>query len=130
MERTSRLVREVDRDDLVPKLKKVYEAIYGEEAPEDLRVVPCVLIRIARVDLGHTWAVVNSEGVGSPTSSSGTVSVHTESGRGWYCPLPIAPEQIKTLGPRVDFAEFVRTFGARLDSNWSIWDERMKGVAQ
>lgn len=71
-----------------------------------------------------SYGVVCTEGVGHTTKSNGLVKVPIVIGMGgWTQYVEIAPKVLLMClsGEQVDLADFVRGFGDRLESNFSIW---------
>lgn len=101
---------------------------------------------VTKVTTNHTWGVVEtpqglfalcSEGVGpddpitdeKPLRVEMWVRAYADKGEDTF--ISIFPEVASKLGPeelrgyatdeRVNLADFIRTFGARLDGNYSMW---------
>lgn len=90
--------------------------------PKDINPEPAVLALNAE---GDAFALINSEGVGG-FQSDGCLRAYYTIGR--YGAMihsvrvPVeAIEDIDTDHDQVDLADFIRTFGARLDNNHQIW---------
>jgi hypothetical protein len=70
-------------------------------------------------------AIVNHEGVGGVLGEDGAVPVYFRSGTRWEpIAIPLGAINEAITEKRVDLAEGVRTFGARLDSNHRRWFDR------
>lgn len=121
--RKSRLVPLVDTEALKPLLDQVAVAIYGESFI--FEVLPQVLVDVV-IDGLRDKAVICTEGVGHDVSGSNTLDIFCLEGGMSYraFSLPIQVERIPVKG-EVDFAEFVRKFGDRLESNWGLWERKM-----
>ena len=123
--RASRMVSQIDTEAITPLLKEVHRAIYGTDV-EDLYVLDQVLIEVLDDEGYPDHAVVMTEGVGHHTGPGNTLGIYCQAGRSVHLfALPLYVKRIPVKDDQVDFAEFVRTFGGRLDANWSMWEGRM-----
>jgi hypothetical protein len=73
---------------------------------------------LRRLD-GGAAVVLSYEGVGATTLRTGWVYLDTESHE-WQC-LPLGVVEDCRTGVNEDLADFIRTFGSRLDSNHYRW---------
>lgn len=131
--RTSRMVRLVDTEAVRPLLAGVYEALFGEPMPDNIEVERQVLVEALYEH--KDWqpyvdrATICTEGVGLYTDDLNCAQVWVRQGFRQFT-IPVYWERVP-LGDEVDFATFVRTFGSRLESNWSLWEYAMaKAVAK
>ena len=90
--------------------------------PSSIDPEPAVLALNAS---GDEFALINSEGVGS-WSDDGYLLVHYTIGHYGMVihsvKVPLSQiEDLDTEHDQVDLADFIRTFGARLDNNHQIW---------
>ena len=125
-QRVSRQVRLLDIDAAQPMLAAIYEAIYGE--PSRFSVMPQAIVAAWNPDAWGVGAVdvatICTEGVGEFLSDENTLGIWcTDKGRDFH--IPLALHRVPLTDDGVDFADFVRSFGARLESNWSLWEGRM-----
>lgn len=121
--RTSLLVSEVDTEALLPMLQDVVTAIYGEPST-NLEVDRQVLVDFVDKDGNLDQAVICTEGVGNDLEVNNTMLIFCREGFHQVL-IPIYVKRIPLKPEQVDFAEFVRTFGDRLESNWSLWHHRI-----
>jgi hypothetical protein len=120
--RKSRLVRAIDTEAVRPLLAAVYEALYGEPLDDRLKVDEQVLVvgwneSFDGVDIG----TVCNEGVGNWLTDSNCIEVWVMGGFQRFT-IPLGLNRIPLREEPVDLAESIRTFGARLESNWYQWD--------
>jgi hypothetical protein len=123
--RTSRMVPLIDTEAIKPLLQEVYLAIYGETI-DTLEIEPQVMVECVDDDDYLDHAVIITEGVGNLTSAGNTLPIYirTSPRSMTFSTIPIYWERIPLKG-EVDLAEFIRSFGARLDNNWSLWERRI-----
>lgn len=102
--------------------RKAYQAAYNE--PCDTLEVGYSQNMLFAVDRG-IGAVVNDEGVGAEFTDEDTVNVYYRLGISIF-PLAIPVDDINNAvtDERVDLADGIRTFGARLDANHATWFRR------
>jgi hypothetical protein len=90
--------------------------------PKDIYPEPSVLALNAQ---GSEFALINSEGVGSWSSDGYLLAHYTLGQYGGIIESVKVPftqlEDLDTEHDQVDLADFIRTFGARLDNNHQIW---------
>jgi hypothetical protein len=120
-ERTSRLVRSLDTEAARPLLAAVYEALYGEPLAESVTVDEQVLVvgwndSAKMVDV----ATVCTEGVGEWLTDGNCIEVWVSGGFRQFT-IPLGLNRIPVREEPVDLAGHVRSFGARLESNWYLW---------
>lgn len=128
-DRSPRMVRTIDREAALPLIRAAYEAIYGEPMSEKASVDRQVVTLAWNPD---AWgigaidvAIIGTEGVGEFSSEYLTLPVRVTEPRGHSFEVPLGVNRIPLADEPVDFAEHVRTFGSRLESNWSLWDRRI-----
>lgn len=125
--RKSRMVRVVDTEAALPLVAAVYEALYGEPLPKGSRVAEQAVVVAWNKD---AWggapdvAVIHTEGVGDWLSNQNTLNLWVQMGMSDGM-VPIGLNRVPLREERVDFAGHVRVFGDRLESNWSLWEQRM-----
>lgn len=102
---------------------------------------PLVIGRIdtKRVTAGVEWtcvpdrsfAVVGTEGVGWVSDMSGRIVVPMRQGWGGSNDVEISAQTLWSLrsGEQVDFADHVRVFGDRLETNHGIWHKRFTSAS-
>lgn len=117
----------LNHDALVSKVMRILEVSYGltEEELTSL-VVPEYLL----LDAGtHRLAVVRTEGVGTSTNDGAAVRVGVDLGGMYadYYQVELSPRVLRQLATSEerDLADWVRTFGARLDNNVASWQRWM-----
>jgi hypothetical protein len=120
--RTTRMVRAIDTEATLPLVSAVYEAVYGEPIQPNSRVEAQVFIVGENETCGTDVANVCTEGVGLWQTDEATIEVWCVSPHGHRFTIPLGIGRVPLLDDPVDFAEFVRVFGARLESNWRMWD--------
>jgi hypothetical protein len=130
MSRVSRLVRVVDTEAALPLVTKVYEALYGEDAPKGLRVERQAIIvgwneKEETTDVGS----VCTEGVGHWTRSDNTLGIWCGAGMHQFT-IPLGLDIVPLAADPIDFADHVRTFGSRLEVNWHLWERAAAGVTK
>ncbi|GAA1892088.1 hypothetical protein GCM10009715_42010 [Paeniglutamicibacter psychrophenolicus] len=113
----------LDKEILLTAAREVFTALHPDADAGQLSHGPLPQMLIA-VDRGN-GAVVNGEGVGSIANEDGSVDVHFSYGFTWL-PIGLALDQINKAATdkRIDLAEGIRTFGARLDANHRQWFRR------
>lgn len=118
----------LDPEALLELGRAAYVATYGEAAdPAILRNAP--LPQMLAHDAEGTVSVINGEGVGCTATAEGTVGVYFDNGGTWFA-LDLAVEDVlHSTGEQtpIDLADGIRTFGARLDANFSNWRYRLLG---
>lgn len=105
-------------------LLKAGRAKYAEQCPEaDASLLtnaplPQMLIPVNRGEV----AIVNGEGVGNIADENGNIEVWFAKGF-QYVPLELSLEEVAgtVTDEKIDLADGIRTFGARLDSNHYTW---------
>ena len=78
-------------------------------------------------------ATICSEGVGWKMSEIGelTIQIYNSDGFISYVDAPaVFVIGALTSGTEVELADFIRTFGARLDNNFHIWKNQIEGIPQ
>lgn len=122
------MVTLVDAEATRPLMAKVYEAIYGEPLPDGVRVDRQVIVSAAYEAKGYEpsldHATICTEGVGLFTDDLDAAKVWMTLGHRQFT-LPLHHRRV-VRGEEVDFAEFVRVFGSRLESNWAQWERLMQ----
>lgn len=121
-ERTSRMVRAVDTEAALPLVAAVYEALYGEPLGEKVVVSEQVLV-VGWNDIAGMVdvATVCTEGVGEWLTDGNCIEVWVQGGFRQFS-IPLGLNRIPMRDEPVDLAKSVRTFGARLESNWYLWE--------
>ena len=126
-DRKSRMVRVVDTEAALPLVAAVYEALYGEPLPKGSRVAEQAVVVAWNKD---AWggapdvAVIHTEGVGDWLTGQNTLNLWVQMGMSEGM-VPIGLNRVPLRDEPVDFAEHVRRFGDRLESNWSLWERHM-----
>lgn len=128
---TGYMGRKLNEAGLNERVKAVLQATYGEDLDvSNVEAMPLLMIGLADKD---NWgdaglAFINTEGVGSMVEDYNLVQVYYyTNGWGQLNSIGIGRNvlvKLATEGPE-DIAEWVRSFGARLDSNVSLWQRRM-----
>jgi hypothetical protein len=118
------MVRVVDTEAALPLVAAVYEALYGEPLPKGSRVnEQAVVVAWNKNAWGGApdVAVIHTEGVGEWLSMQNTLALWVQIGMR-DAMVPLGLNRIPLREEPVDFADHVRTFGDRLESNWSHWE--------
>lgn len=95
---------------------------------DDVKVLP-----VAVVKTKNGLATICSEGVGWEENQYGEliIEVWVDNYMRDYIDVPKAfVIGALTDGTEVELADFIRTFGARLDNNFHIWKNQIEGVPQ
>jgi hypothetical protein len=121
-ERRTRLVRTLDTEAALPMVAAVYEAIYGEPLPASTKVEEQVLVvgwndSERMVDV----ATVCTEGVGGWLTDANCLDLWCVGGFSRFT-VPLGLNRAPLREEPVDLAAHVRRFGARLESNWYLWN--------
>lgn len=130
----------VDSERLSSIYRAQVAAIYGVDiSPDDSRyTIPAGEFVAVRVkddgslpgrkwmtgETAETWAVLCSEGVGWVADAYGIIALEHVSGFGYTSRVMISvPHLVELLDLEhpVDVAEFVNTFGDRLEANFRLW---------
>ena len=128
--RTTRWVRVIDTEAMLPIARMVWLALYGEEAPANLAVAEQAIVVAYNDDIEYAdLAVVHPEGVGFWLEGNNTLPVWVKVGRSENR-LPVGLLRIVVAEEAVNFADHVRVFGDRLEANWSLWERRMAKVTK
>jgi hypothetical protein len=123
MSRTPRQVRAIDRDAAQPMVAAVYKALYGEPFKGHVDV-QALVVGWNEDDKMIDLAAVCTEGVGHWVRSDNTLGIWCDGG---MYSVPLGINMIPVADEPIDLAAHVRTFGARLESNWYLW-ERAAGM--
>lgn len=121
-ERVMRMVRAVDTEAARPLVAAVYEALYGEPLSEAVRVDEQVIVvgwnsSVKMVDV----ATVCTEGVGEWLTDGNCIEVWVVGGFRQFS-IPLGLNRIPLREEPIDLSTHVRSFGARLESNWYLWE--------
>lgn len=121
-ERATRMVKAVDTEAALPLVAAVYEALYGEPLHGAAKVSEQVLVvgwndSAEMVDV----ATVCIEGVGEWLTDTNCIEVWVEGGFRQFT-IPLGLNRVPMREEPVDLATHVRSFGARLESNWYLWE--------
>ena len=120
----------IDGKKLAGIANSIYQIQYLE--PTLCTVDNFMLLELEETDQfgDHKIALICTEGVGWIQDEYGTIEVPTNIGQmGWLQGrVHISIEVIKTCltENKADIAEYVRTFGDRLDNNCALWQGKMK----
>jgi len=132
---TGYMGRKLNEAGLNERVKAVLVATYGEDLDvSNVEAMPLLMIGLADKD---NWgdsglAFINTEGVGSMVEDYNLVQVYYyTNGWGQLNSIGIGRNVLVKLATEgsEDLAEWVRSFGARLDSNVSLWQRRMHDPA-
>jgi len=121
-ERRTRLVRAIDTEAALPLVAAVYSAIYGEALGPAFKVEEQVLVvgwnaKEKMVDA----ATVCTEGVGLWLTDENCIEVWVVGGFSRFN-IPLGLNRVPLREEPVDLGTHVRSFGARLESNWYLWE--------
>ena len=131
MERTKGYTGQVLNEvELTKRVRTVLTATYGDIDVSQAEAMPLLMIGLADKD---GWgdgkvAFVNTEGVGEIADDYNLVDVwYFTSGWGQLNTIKVGRKLLVDMATEgeEDLAEWVRTFGARLDSNVRIWQGKM-----
>ena len=120
----------IDGEKLAPIANDIYKLQYIE--PSLCTIDDLLLIELTETDAfgDPKIALVCNEGVGWIQDEYRTIEVPTNIGQFGYMSgrVHISVDVIKTCitDKTIDIADYVRTFGDRLDSNCSLWQSKMK----
>ena len=121
-ERKMRMVRAVDTEAALPLVAAVYEAIYGEPLYASAKVEEQVLVvGWNEADKMVDVATVCTEGVGEWLTDANSIEVWVVGGLSRFS-IPLGLSRVPMREEPVDLAAHVRSFGARLESNWYLWE--------
>jgi hypothetical protein len=128
---TGYMGRKLNEAGLNERVKVVLQATYGDDLDvSNVEAMPLLMIGLADKD---NWgdsglAFINTEGVGSMVEDYNLVQVYYyTSGWGQLNSIGIGRNVLVELATEgsEDIADWVRSFGSRLDSNVSLWQRRM-----
>ena len=134
MSRTKGYIGEVVSGKLLAEhAKKIYNSQYLEnEIDSNIDVSDLLLIKLTKKDEvwgDNIYALVCDEGVGWEQQSRSLINVPTNiGGFGLYngsVDMSIGLIKSCLTGETADIADFVRTFGSRLDGNVYLWQSQM-----
>lgn len=121
-ERTSRMVRAVDTEAALPLVAAVYAATYGEPLPASTKVEEQVLVvGWNEADKMVDVATVCTEGVGLWLDDSNCIELWCVGGFSRFN-IRLGLNRVPMRAEPVDLSAHVRSFGARLESNWYLWE--------
>lgn len=132
MDRTTGYMGQVLNDvELTSIVQAVLLATYGDIDVSQVMPMPLLMVELADKD---GWgdpkvAFINTEGVGAISDDYNLVDVYYYSNAyGNMCVIQVGRKRLASIATEgeQDLAEWVRTFGARLDSNVSNWQHKMK----
>jgi hypothetical protein len=121
---------ELDDVELTKRVKAILLAMYGDVDVSSVSVMPLLMVELAEKDnWGDTkLAFINTEGVGSIPNDYNRAEVYYFSNAyGMMNVIEVGRQVLEGMATEQthDLAEWVRTFGARLDSNVSLWQRKM-----
>lgn len=121
-ERSTRMVRAVDTEAALPLVAAVYAALYGEPLPASTKVEEQVLVvgwneGDSMVDV----ATVCTEGVGLWLDDSNCIELWCHGGFSRFN-IRLGLNRVPLREEPVDLSTHIRSFGARLESNWYLWE--------
>lgn len=122
----------VDGKKLATIANDIYKAQYNEFSMCTVDNLLLITLEETNAFGDHKYALVCSEGVGWEQDTFGCLEVPTNIGQMglWNGRVFISVEKVKECltDETEDIADYIRTFGYRLDSNCSLWQSKMSVV--
>ena len=121
-------VRVVDRSKLDAVIRDRVVNVHGGTEEDAMRYGAGSAV-LVKTDKGVAY--ICTEGVGWWADEDGTIEVEFHSGMHiGYTAIPLEDVVACVSDQTVELADFIRTFGDRLDSNFWLWARKIDGIVQ